>query len=42
VPLATLGGLIALHITDSTLNVASVGFMRCSVSLSNAIMWYRT
>jgi heavy metal efflux system protein len=40
VPLATLGGLIALHITDSTLNVASsVGFIALfGVAVENAII----
>jgi cobalt-zinc-cadmium resistance protein CzcA len=40
VPLATLGGLIALHITGSTLNVASsVGFIALfGVAVENAII----
>ena len=40
VPLAMLGGLIALHITDSTLNVASaVGFIALfGVAVENAII----
>jgi cobalt-zinc-cadmium resistance protein CzcA len=40
VPLATLGGLIALHITESTLNVASsVGFIALfGVAVENAII----
>ena len=40
VPLATLGGLIALHVTGSTLNVASsVGFIALfGVAIQNAII----
>jgi cobalt-zinc-cadmium resistance protein CzcA len=40
VPLATLGGLIALHLTDTTLNVASgVGFIALSgVAVMNGVI----